>query len=78
MAPSFEAREAHRYLKNRLGIFRARDGGLLDHPCVPCHPTYSPPTEECQSDLLTNYYHQMSNYGQSILFLCYYIVCRMS
>ena len=30
--PSFEAREAHRYLNNRLGIFRARGGGLLDHP----------------------------------------------
>ena len=25
-APSFEAREAHRYLNNRLGIFRARGG----------------------------------------------------
>ena len=30
-APSFEAREAHKYLNNRLGIFRARAGGLLDH-----------------------------------------------
>ena len=28
--PSFEAREAHRYWNNQLGIFRAR--GLLDHP----------------------------------------------
>ena len=31
-APSFEAREAHRYYNNRLCIFRARGGGLLDHP----------------------------------------------
>ena len=31
-APSFEAREAHRYLNNRLGIFRASGGGLLNHP----------------------------------------------
>ena len=31
-APSFEAWETHRYLKNRLGIVRARGGGLLDHP----------------------------------------------
>ena len=31
-ATSFEKREAHRYLNNRLGIFRDRGGGLLDHP----------------------------------------------
>ena len=31
-APSFEA---HRYLNNRLGIFCARGGGLLDHPYAP-------------------------------------------
>ena len=33
-ASSFEAWETHghRYLKNRLGIVRARGGGLLDHP----------------------------------------------
>ena len=31
-APFFEAREAHRYLNNRLGIFRARGRGLLNHP----------------------------------------------
>ena len=31
-APSFEAVETHRYLKNRLGIVRARGGGLFDHP----------------------------------------------
>ena len=36
-APSFEAKEAHRYLNNWLGIFRARGGGLLDHPHAPCH-----------------------------------------
>ena len=30
-APSFEVREAHRHLNNRLGIFRDRGGGLLDH-----------------------------------------------
>ena len=34
-APSFEAWEAHRYLKNRLGIVHARGGGLLDHPYAP-------------------------------------------
>ena len=31
-APSFEAWETNRYLKNRLSIFHARGGGLLDHP----------------------------------------------
>ena len=31
-APSFEAKEARRYLNNRLGIFCVRGGGLLDHP----------------------------------------------
>ena len=67
MAPSFEAREAHRCLKNRPGIFRARDKGLLDHPYVPRHPSSSPPTEEHQMGLLTNYYHQMKSCGQSIL-----------
>ena len=30
-APSFEAREAHQYLNNWLGIFHARGGGLLDN-----------------------------------------------
>ena len=30
--PSFETGEAHRYLNNWLGIFRARGGDLLDHP----------------------------------------------
>ena len=34
-APSFEAWETHRYLENRLGIVRARGGGLLGHPCAP-------------------------------------------
>ena len=32
MAASYEPWEAHRYLKNRLGIVPARGGGLLDHP----------------------------------------------
>ena len=31
-ATSFEAGEAHRCYKNWLGIVRARDEGLLDHP----------------------------------------------
>ena len=39
-APSFEAWETHRYLKNRLGIVRARGGGLLDHPCAALHLQY--------------------------------------
>ena len=42
-APSYEARETHRYLKNRLGIVRARGGGLWDHPYAPCHPPFVPP-----------------------------------
>ena len=45
-APSFEAREAHRYLNKRLGIFCARGGGLLDHPYAPCHPPSATPTEK--------------------------------
>ena len=45
-APSFEAREAHRYLKSRLGTFCARGGGLLDNPYAPCHLPSAPPTEE--------------------------------
>ena len=45
-APSFEAKEAHRYQNNRLGIFRARGGGSLDHPYAPRHPLSAPPTEE--------------------------------
>ena len=45
-APSFEAREAHRYLNNRLGLFRAKGGGLLDHPYAPCHPPSATPTEK--------------------------------
>ena len=47
-ATSFEAREAHRYKNNRLGIFRARGGGLLDHPYDPRHPLSTPPTGERQ------------------------------
>ena len=69
MAPSFKAREAHRCLKNRLGIVHARDGGLLDHPYVPRHPSSSPPTEEHQMGLLTYYCHQTKSCGQSILSL---------
>ena len=42
MASSKEARETYRCLKNRLGIFHARDGGLLDHPYVPCRHHHSP------------------------------------
>ena len=45
-APSFKAREAHWYLNNRLGIFRARGGGLLDHPYAPCHPPLATPMEK--------------------------------
>ena len=37
-APSYEAWETHRYLKNRLSIVRARGGRLLDHPLP--HVTY--------------------------------------
>ena len=37
MAPSFEAWETHRYLRDRLGIVRARGGGLLDHPLCPTY-----------------------------------------
>ena len=36
-APSFEAWETHRYLKNRLGIVRAQGGDLLDHPINPAY-----------------------------------------
>ena len=45
-APSFKAREAHRYLNILLGIFRARGGGLLDHPYAPCPPPSATPTEK--------------------------------
>ena len=68
-APSFEAWETHRYLKNRLGIVRARGGGLLDHPYAPCHPPSVPPTEEHLIGHLTNYCRQMSSCGLYILFL---------
>ena len=47
-APSFEASEAHRYQNNRLGIFRARGGCLLDHAYAPCHPASASPTGERQ------------------------------
>ena len=60
-APSFEAWETHRYLKNRLGIVRALGGGLLHHPYAPCHPPSVPP-EEYQVGYLTNYCHQMSSF----------------
>ena len=69
MAPSFVAREAHRYLNNRLGIFLARGGGLLDHPYAPCHPPCVPPTEEHLVGHLTNYCLQMSSCGLYIPFL---------
>ena len=78
MAPSFEAWEAHRCLKNRLGIVRARGGGLLDHPYAPCHPPYVPPTEEHLVGHLTNYCHQMSSCGLYNLFLYCYIDYHMS
>ena len=77
-APSFEAWETHRYLKNRLGIVRARGGGLLDHPYAPCHPPSVPPTEEHLVGHLTNYCHQMSSCGLYILFLYCYIEYHMS
>ena len=47
-APSFEAREAHWYYNNWLGILCARGGGLLDHPYAPRHPSSAPPTGERQ------------------------------
>ena len=62
-APSYEAWETHRYLKNRLGIVRARGGGLLDHPYAPHHPPFVPPTEDHLVGHLTSYCHQMSNCG---------------
>ena len=40
-APSFEAREAHRYLNNRLGIFRARGGGFVRPSVCPMSPSIS-------------------------------------
>ena len=73
MAPSFEARETHRYLKNRLGIVRARDWGLLDHPYVSCHPPSVPPTGEHPLGHFTSYWHQMKSCGLYIPFLCCYI-----
>ena len=45
-APSFEASEAHRYLNNRLGIFRGWGRGLLVHPYAPGHPPSANPTEK--------------------------------
>ena len=77
-APSFEAWETHRYLKNQLGIVCARGGGLLDHPYAPCHPPSVPPTEEYLVGHLTNYCHQMSSWGLYILFLYCYIEYHMS
>ena len=74
VAPSFEAWETHRYLESRLGIFRARGGGLLDHPCAPRHHPSVSPTEEHLVGHLTNYCHPMNNYAWYILFPCHYIL----
>ena len=40
-APSFEAREVHRYKNNRLGIFRARDGFFFRPSVCPMPPIIS-------------------------------------
>ena len=37
-----------KYSNKRLGIFRARGGGLLDHPYAPHHPPSAPLTGERQ------------------------------
>ena len=74
-ASSYEARETHRYLKNRLGIVRARGRGLLDHPC---HPPSVPSMEDHLVGHLTNYCHQMSSCGLYIRFLYCYIEYHMS
>ena len=66
-APSFEAWETHRYLKNRLDIVRARGVGLLDYTYAPRHPPSVPTMEDRQVGHLTSYCHQMSNCGLCIL-----------
>ena len=77
MAPSFEARETHRCLKNRLGIVRARSGGLLDHPYAHYHPPSVPPTEEHLVGHLTNYSHQMSSQKsiQNLTYISVVLTC---
>ena len=77
-APSFEAWEAHRYLKNRLGIVCTRDGGSLDHPYAPRPHPFVPPTEDHLVGRLTNYCPQMSSCGLYIVFLYCYIEYHMS
>ena len=76
-APSFEAWETHRYLKNRLGIVRARGGGLLDHPCAPCHPPSVPPTEKHLVGHLINYCHQMRSQKliQNLTYISIVLTC---
>ena len=70
--PSFEAREANRYLNNRLGIFRARGRGLLDHAVCPISPSISYPYGEASGGQLIH------NCVLYILFPSCYIVCHMS
>ena len=79
MAPSNEARETHRCLKNRLGIFRARDGGFLDHPCVPCRQPSHPLRRSIRkaTSRTIGYCLLMNNYALCILFPFHYIACRM-
>ena len=75
----FEAREAHRYLNNRLGNFRARGGGLLDHPSrMPQVTLHQPSLWRSIWGHLIHYWHQMSNCVLYILFPCCDIVCHMS
>ena len=69
---------AHRYLNNRLGIFRPRGGGFVRLPVCPTPPIFSSTYGGALVGQLTDRWHQMSNCDQYILFLCCCIVCRMS
>ena len=72
-APSFEAREAHWYQNDWLGIFRTR-GGVCQTPVYPMPPTISSAYGGASGGQLTNYLHQMSNCGHCIIFPCCCIV----
>ena len=67
--PLSRQREAHRYLKNRLGIFRARVG-FLDHPYAPL--AISSSHRDAHGSQLVRYYHPRKDLT---LYFFYRIVC---
>ena len=65
-APSFKAREAHRYLIKWLGIFSVRGGDLLDQPYAP--PAINSTYGGASRGQLIDCWHQMSSYVQYVLY----------